>query len=429
MVSALITIGGQQQPAMRIELDPVKLAGIGLTLADARTAILGGTTITSKGVLEGPQQSIAVQANDQLVQQSAYDQVVIAYRNGAPVLVRDVGHAEIGPANTLLAGWFNHRRAIVLNVLLTNGANAIATVDAITQQLGSLRASLPKGATLSVVSDRTKTIRASVAGVQSTLLLTVCLVVITIFVFLRAVMATVIPGVAMLISLIGTLAVLHALGFSLDNFSLMALSIAVGFVVDDAIVMIENISRHLEAGQSPRHAALQGAGEIGFTIMSISISLIAVFIPLFMMKGVLGKMLQEFAITVSAAILVSAFVSLTLTPTLCALLLKPEDKRARHGRLYLMAEHMFDRLLARYERGLTFVLCDTSHRNLILHASTQVAFSPRWCCIVEDPEGLLPGGGHGADQRNLRGGPGRLDRGTRTAASRYYRHHPQGPGR
>jgi HAE1 family hydrophobic/amphiphilic exporter-1 len=352
----LVTVGGQQQPAMRIELDPIRLAHLGLTLGDARTAIVRGTSITSKGVLEGPQQSLALQANDQIVDESQYDEVVIAYRNGAPVRVRDVGHAAIEPANNLLAGWFNHRRAIILNVLLTTGANAIQTVDAITKELPGLRASLPKATTLSVVSDRTKTIRASVSDVQKTLSLTVALVVATIFVFLRSLWATVIPGVAMVVALIGTAAVMYALGFSLDNLSLMALSIAIGFVVDDAIVMIENIARHLEQGQPTLQSALQGAGEIGFTIISISISLVAVFIPLFMMPGVVGKMLQEFAITVAAAILVSAFVSLTLTPTLCALLLKPERRNQQHGRLYRMAEGMFDRLLAAYDRALTVVL-------------------------------------------------------------------------
>src|SRR5579859_818176 len=359
----LVTIGGQQQPAMRVELDPIKLANLGLTVADARKAILGGTTVTSKGVLQGPQRSIALQANDQLLDRDGYDQLVLAYRNGAPVRVRDVGHAEIGPANNLLAGWYNHRPAIVLNVLLTTGANAIQTVDAIQRQLPSLRASLPKGVTLSVVSDRTKTIRASVRDVERTLLLTVALVVATIFVFLRSLWATAIPGIAMVISLIGTAAVMYALGFSLDNLSLMALSIAVGFVVDDAVVMIENISRYLEEGRDALWSALVGAGEIGFTIISISVSLIAVFIPLFLMSGVVGKMLQEFAITVAVAILMSAFVSLTLTPTLCALLLKPESKERAHGQLYLLAERAFERLVSWYDRGLTQVL---EHRFLTL---------------------------------------------------------------
>jgi HAE1 family hydrophobic/amphiphilic exporter-1 len=382
----LVTIGGQQQPAMRIELDPAKLAAVGLTLTDARTAVLGGTTITSKGVLEGPDKSVALQANDQIVEPRQYEQLVIAYRNGAPVRVTDVGYAQIGPANTLLAGWFNHRRAIVLNVMLTSGANAIETVDAITGQLPSLRASLPKGVSLSVVSDRTKTIRASVKDVQKTLFLTVCLVVVTIFVFLRAVWATVIPGIAMVLSLIGTAAVMYALGFSLDNLSLMALSIAVGFVVDDAIVMIENISRHLEAGRTPLDAALYGAGEIGFTIISISVSLIAVFIPLFLMAGVVGKMLQEFATTVAVAIVVSAFLSLSLTPTLCALLLKSEPKDAAHGRLYMTAERLFDRLLALYDGALTVVL---RHQALTLVAMlATIALTAALYVLI--PKGFFP---------------------------------------
>ncbi len=352
----LVTIGGQQQPAMRVDLDPAKLASIGMTIGDARTAIVDATTITSKGVLQGPQKSLALQANDQLLNEAEYDQVVLAYHDGAPVLVQDMGHAGIGPANPLLAGWFNGQQAVILNVLLTPGANTIATVDKIKAELPRLRAALPAAVKLSVVSDRTQTIRASVSDVEKTLMLTVVLVVATIFLFLRAVWATVIPGVAMVLSLIGTAAVMYALGFSLDNLSLMALSIAIGFVVDDAIVMIENISRYLEEGLPPLQAALKGAGEIGFTIMSISISLVAVFIPLFLMAGVVGKMLQEFAITVAAAVLVSAFISLTLTPTLCALVLKPQRKDARHGRLYNLAERGFDRLLAGYDRLLVVVL-------------------------------------------------------------------------
>jgi hydrophobe/amphiphile efflux-1 (HAE1) family protein len=352
----LVTIGGQQQPAMRLEMDPAKLAEIGLTIEDVRTAVLQASTITSKGVLQGQQKAIALEANDQLLDKNDYDRIIIAYRNGAPVLVREMGHAEIGAANELLAGWYNGKRAVILNVLLANGANAIKTVDAIKKELPRLEASLPPAMTVSVVSDRTTTIRASVSDVENTLLLTIGLVVLTIFVFLRNVWATVIPAFSMVLSIIGTFAVMHVLGYSLDNLSLMALSISVGFVVDDAIVMIENIARHLEQGMPPLQAALKGAGEIGFTILSISVSLIAVFIPLFLMAGVVGKMLQEFAVTVSVAILVSVFVSLTLTPTLCALLLKPENRDERHGRLYEMAERAFDWLLARYDHALNFVL-------------------------------------------------------------------------
>ena len=352
----LVTIGGEQQPAMRVTVDPAKLAALGLTIGDARRAIIRATTITSKGVLQGPQKSVALQDNDQLLHKNQYDNIVLAYHNNAPVLLRDVGHAEIGPANPLLAGWYNGKPAVILNILLTNGANAIETVDLIKKELPRLRAELPKAIDLSIVSDRTKTIRASVNDVEKTLMLTIGLVVVTIFIFLRAFWVTVIPAIAMVLSLFATAAVMYALGFSLDNLSLMGLSIAIGFVVDDAIVVIENVSRYREEGYPPFRAALKGAGEISFTIMSISFSLCAVFIPLFMMSGVVGKMLQEFAITVAVAVLVSAFISLSLTPTLCSLPLKPEQKGQKHGRLYNLAERGFDALLAGYDRLLTIVL-------------------------------------------------------------------------
>ena len=352
----LVTVGGQQQPAMRLEMDPDRLANIGLTIADVRTAVSNATTITAKGVLQGARKAIALQANDQLLDREAYDDIVVAYRDGAPVLLRDVGHAKIGAASELLAGWYNGRRAVILNILLANGANAIATVDKIKAELPRLKAALPKALNVDIVSDRTMTIRASVSDVEHTLLITIGLVVLTIFVFLRSVWATIIPAFSMALSIIGTFAVMFAFGYSLDNLSLMALSIGIGFVVDDAIVMIENISRHLEDGMKPLHAALKGAGEIGFTIMAISVSLIAVFIPLFLMAGVVGKMLQEFAVTVSVAILVSVVVSLTLTPTLCALLLKPAAKDKKHGRLYNAAERVFDWMLVRYATALTVVL-------------------------------------------------------------------------
>ncbi len=382
----LVTIGGQQQPAMRLEMDPVKLANIGLTVGDVRTAVLNGTSISSKGVLQGQAKSLPLQANDQLMDTDGYDQVVLAWRDGAPVLLRDMGHAEIGPANSLLAGWFGNERAVILNVLLTPGANAIATVDKIKAELPRLQAALPKAMKVSVVSDRTQTIRASVSDVENTLLLTIGLVVLTIFVFLRSLWATVIPGVAMVLAIIGTFAAMYALGYSLDNLSLMALSIAVGFVVDDAIVMIENISRYLEEGMDPLPAALRGAGEIGFTIMSISVSLIAVFIPLFLMAGVVGKMLQEFAVTVSVSIVVSAFVSLTLTPMLCALLLKPERKDAEHGRLYRATERAFEWLAARYDRGLSAVL---RHQVLAMVAMA-ATITLTGVLFVTIPKGFFP---------------------------------------
>jgi len=314
----LVTIGGEQQPAMRVEVNPVQLAAHGLTLEDVRTAVIQGTVDAAKGVLQGKQQSFALQTNDQIFSTSEYDDLVVAYSNGAygngaPVLVRDVGHAEIGPTISLLAGWYNRQRAVVLNVLLSPGANAITTVDAIKAELPLLEASLPRGMKVSILSDRTQTIRASVSDVEFTLMLTVGLVVMTIFLFLRKFWATVIPGIAVPLSIIGTFAVMYAVGYSLDNLSLMALSIAVGFVVDDAIVMIENVSRYLEQGMRPLEAALKGAGEIGFTILSISISLIAVFIPLFMMGYDRGL---RFALRHQLATLIAMLATITLTGVL-----------------------------------------------------------------------------------------------------------------
>jgi HAE1 family hydrophobic/amphiphilic exporter-1 len=353
----LVTIGGQQTPAMHLEVNPSQLAAQGLTMEDVRSAVIDGTVDGAKGILQGDDKSYAIETNDQLFKKSDYDNLVIAYRNGAPVRVRDVGYAEINPSNGLLAGWYNKQRAVILNILLSPGANAIQTVGLIQKQLPMLKASLPPAIKVSTVSDRTSTIRASVADVQNTLLITIGLVVATIFIFLRTFWATLIPSVSVPLSIIATFAVMYALGYSLDNLSLMGLSIAVGFVVDDAIVMVENVSRYLEEGMPPFQAALKGAGEIGFTILSISISLIAVFIPLFFMGGVVGKMLQEFAVTVAVSIVMSVIVSLTLTPVMCSLLLKAEPAGgARHGRLYLATERVFDGMVAVYDHGLRFVL-------------------------------------------------------------------------
>ena len=357
----LVTIGGQQQPAMRIEVDPVKLASRGLTLEDVRTALGQATLSAAKGSIRGARETWDIAADDQITAVGQYDDTVLAWKNGAPIRMKDIGQAELGPASSQLAGWFNHKRAIILNVLPAPGANIIDTVDHIKAMLPRLKASLPPAIKLAVVSDRTTTIRASVDDVQSTLILTVFLVVGTIFLFLREVRATFIPAVAVPLSIIATFAVMKVCGFSLDNLSLMSLSIAVGFVVDDAIVMIENIVRHLENGLPPLQAALKGAGEIGFTIMSISVSLIAVFIPLLLMGGLVGRMFQEFAITLAVAIVMSAFISLTLTPTLCAALLRKHE--GKHGRIYTVLERMFDRLSGGYDRCLRVVL---RHQGLTL---------------------------------------------------------------
>jgi HAE1 family hydrophobic/amphiphilic exporter-1 len=353
----LVSLGGQQNPAMIVNVNPLQLASLGLTLEDVRMALSNLTVDGPKGVLEGGQESYALSANDQLAETSNFNNAIIAYRHGAPIRVRDIGTASIGPANNQLAGWYNTQKAIIVAIQRLPGANVIATVDQIKRELPQLEASLPPSVKVSVVSDRTTTIRASVDDVQFTLILTIGLVVMSILVFLRNLWATIIPGVAVPISIIGTFVVMDVLGFSLDNLSLMALSIAVGFVVDDAIVMVENIVHHLERGEPPLQAALRGAGEISFTILSISISLVAVFIPLFAMSGIVGMLLHEFAITVVAAIAVSTVVSLTLTPMLCAVVLRaPPAGGACHGLAYRVLERGFEALTEWYARGLDVVL-------------------------------------------------------------------------
>ena len=350
----LVGIGGQQKPAIRVRVDPQALAARGIGLEDVRNVISGANVDQPKGTLNSPRQTYTLNTNDQLLTPEAYDSLILAYRNGSPVRVRDVGKAIDGPENNLIAGWYNQQRAIILAIQRQPGANVVDTVQRVKAMLPVLQASIPSAIKVNVISDRTETIRASVGDVQFTLLLTVALVVMVIFLFLRNFWATIIPAVTVPLSLVGTFAVLYALGYTLDNLSLMALSIAVGFVVDDAVVVIENIVRHLEEGASPLQAALKGAGEIGFTIVSITFSLIAVFIPLFLMSGYVGLLFREFAVAVSVALVLSLLISLTLTPMMCARLLKPQ--RERHGRLYRLSERGFDGLLNLYESGLKIVL-------------------------------------------------------------------------
>jgi hydrophobe/amphiphile efflux-1 (HAE1) family protein len=350
----LVGIGGQQKPAVRVQLDPQALAARGINLEDVRTALGQANVDLPKGTLNSPRQTYTLNTNDQLLNADDYANLVIAYRNGAPVRIRDVGQAISAPENDLIAAWYNQKRAVMLAIQRQPGANVIETVNRIKAMMPVLQASIPPAVKVNIISDRTETIRASVSDVQFTLLLTVALVVMVIFIFLRNFWATVIPAVTVPLSLIGTFAVLYELGYSLDNLSLMALSIAVGFVVDDAVVVIENIVRHMEDGAAPFEAALKGAGEIGFTIVSITLSLIAVFIPLFLMGGYVGLLFREFAITVSVALVLSLLISLTLTPMMCARLLKPETKQ--HGRLYRLFERGFDSLRNIYEAGLKIVL-------------------------------------------------------------------------
>src|SRR5712672_943630 len=350
----LVGIGGEQQPTVRVQVDPQALAARGINLEDVRTVLGEANVDLPKGTLNSPRQTYTLNTNDQIFKPDQYADLIVAYKNGSPVRVRDIGHVISAGENELICGWFNNQRAIILAIQRQPGANVIETVDNIKKMMPVLQASIPPAVKINIISDRTETIRASVADVQFTLMLTVALVVMVIFLFLRNFWATIIPAVTVPLSLIGTFAVLYELGYSLDNLSLMALSIGVGFVVDDAVVVIENIVRHMEEGLTPMEAALKGSGEIGFTIVSITLSLIAVFIPLFLMSGYVGLLFREFAITVSVALILSLLISLTLTPMMCAYLLKPESKE--HGWLYRFFERGFDGLLNLYEAGLKVVL-------------------------------------------------------------------------
>ena len=381
----LVGIGGEQHPAVRIQFNPAQLAANGLDLEDVRNALANVSVIQPKGSLYGQSRTYSLQTTDQILQPKDWDNQIIAYRNGGPIRVRDVGQATVGPQDTTLAGWVNQQRGIVLAVQRLPGANVISTVAAIKAALPQLEQSIPPTIKISVISDRTTTIRASVADVQFTLLLTIGLVVGVIFLFLRSFWATLIPAIAVPVSIIGTFGVMYALGYSLDNLSLMGLSIAVGFVVDDAIVMVENIARHIEMGKRPLQAALDAAGEIGFTILSISLSLVAVFIPLLLMGGMVGRMFQEFAVTVTVAIGVSVLVSLTLTPMMGARLLRrdhPDDQ----GRLPRALEWFFDVLLAGYTRALVAAL---RHRFVTLMVMLATVAVTVWLFLII-PKGFFP---------------------------------------
>jgi hydrophobe/amphiphile efflux-1 (HAE1) family protein len=352
---AQVNIGGQQKPAVRIQVDPQKLAAMGIGLEDMRAAITNLTTDSPKGSIDGATRTFTIYDNDQVLSAGPWNDAIIAYKNGAPVRVRDIGRAIEGPERSKLAAWSNNQRAVILAVLKQPGANVINTVNRIKAVLPQLQAAIPPAVKVDIVSDRTTTIRASVSDVQFTLMLTIALVVMVIFLFLRSLSATVIPSITVPLALVGTCALMYLAGFSLDNLSLMGLSIAVGFVVDDAIVMLENIQRHIEEGLGPLQAALKGSGEIGFTILSISLSLVAVFIPLLLMGGIVGRIFREFAITVTMTIAVSAFVALTLTPVMAARFLR-EKKDTHHGRMYMASERVFDIMLAAYRRSLDVAL-------------------------------------------------------------------------
>ncbi len=381
---AQVTIYGEQHPAIRIQVDPAKLASSGLTLEEVRKTLVGTTTIAAKGTVNTARTSFTIAANDQIVDPEPFDDAIIAYRNGGPIRVRDVGEAVDGATDRNLAAYENGKRGIMLVVFKQPGANVIETVDQIKAQLPRLTKNIPPAIDISIMQDRTKTIRASVEDVEFTLMLTIVLVVLVILLFLRNFWATLIPGITVPLALLGSFAMMYLLNFSLDNLSLMALTISVGFVVDDAIVVVENIHRHIEDGETPYQAAINGSREIGFTVLSISFSLIAVFIPLLLMGGIIGRLFREFALTVTASIAVSALVSLTLAPMLCARFMRPESHE--HGRVYRAIESVFDAMLAFYRRTLDVVLRHQAITLLVFFATMALT----GVMLVYTPKGFFP---------------------------------------
>jgi multidrug efflux pump len=381
----LVSLSGGQRPAVRIQANPTALAAYGLSLDDVRTAISNANTNQAKGSFDGPTRASTIDANDQLKSADEYKSMIIAYRNGSPVRLTDVADIVDGAENTRLAAWANQQPAIIVNIQRQPGANVIEVVDRIKQLLPQLQASLPAAVDVTMLTDRTITIRASVHDVQFELFLAVALVVMVIFLFLRSLSATVIPSVAVPLSLVGTFGVMYLAGFSINNLTLMALTIATGFVVDDAIVMIENIARYIEAGEKPLAAALKGAEQIGFTIISLTISLIAVLIPLLFMGDVVGRLFREFAITLAISILISAVVSLTLTPMMSARFLRHTEKE-KQGRLYRKSGEIFERLIERYGRMLNWVL-DRQGATLIVAVVTLLLTVVLYVLI---PKGFFP---------------------------------------
>ena len=381
----LVTLSGGQKPAVRIQVNPALLAGYGLTLDDVRNVVAAANVNQAKGSLDGPYQAYTIGANDQLHQSAQYRTLVVAYRNNAPVQLSDVADVIDGAENVRQAAWMNDRPAIVVNIQRQPGANIIEVVDRVKRLLPQLAAGLPASVKVEVLTDRTTTIRASVHDVQFELILAVILVVLVIFLFLRSAAATFIPGVTVPVSIVGTFAVMYALGYSLNNLSLMALTIATGFVVDDAVVMMENIARYIEEGEAPLAAAFKGAGQIGFTILSLTVSLIAVLIPLLFMGDIVGRLFREFAMTLSAAILVSAAVALTLTPMMCAKLLKRPEER-KEGRFARGAERAFNRVVSAYMTSLRRIL---AHQPAVLVVAA-VTLVVTIALYVSIPKGLFP---------------------------------------
>ena len=381
---AQVFIAGEQKRAVRVQVDPAKLAAMGLTLEDVRSVLVNATVNAPKGTIDTAQRSLAIYDNDQMTQASEYENVILGWKAGAPIRVKDIGQAVDAPENAFLGGLQNGQRGIILMVFKQPGANVIDTVERIKAKLPALEAAIPPSIKVTTIVDRTQTIRASVADVQFTLLLSISLVVMVIFLFLRNVWATIIPSITVPVALICTFAVMYLMDYSLDNLSLMALTIAVGFVVDDAIVMLENIFRHIENGMRPMDAAIKGAGEIGFTIVSISCSLIAVFIPLLLMGGIVGRLFREFAMTVTIAVVVSMVVSLTLTPMMCSRFL--HHHQGGHNLVYRVIEKFFTGMIAAIGEPWTSPCASASSRSW--------CSSPRWACrptcSSPHPKGFFP---------------------------------------
>ena len=394
-----VNIGGEQKPAVRVEINPDKLSAVGLSFEDVANALINASVERPKGTLLDPHQTYNIDANDQLLKASAYNDIIIATHNGSAVRVSDVGQAMDGPENTQKAAWFGLKQGVLIMINRQPQADVISTVDKIEAALPAIERSLPSGVQVTTVQDRTLTIQASVEEVRMTLLLSVALVVMVVFVFLRNVWGTIIPSIVVPLAIIGTFAVMYVLHYSIDNLSLMGLTIAVGFVVDDAIVMVENIERHLSEGLSSYEAAVVGSAEIGFTIVSISISLIAVFIPLFFMGGYVGELFREFAVVVASAVVMSLVISLTLTPTMCARLLHhPGDQ---HGKFYMALEHFFETLVSGYSRSLRWVL---RHQPVALIAMfVTIALSIGLFMIL--PKGFFPEQDTGIISATVQGPP------------------------
>ena len=382
---AQVTIGGQQKPSVRIQVDPAKLVAKGLSLEDVRSQIAITTVDSPKGNIDGPTRAYTIYSNDQLLESKDWNDVIVAYRNGGPLRIRDIGKAVTGPEDAKQAAWANGKRGVFLVVYKQPGANVIDTVDKIKSLLPRLVAAIPPAIKIEVISDRTQTIRAAVSDVQFTLLLTIALVVMVIFVFLRSFWATVIPTVTVPLALLGACALMWVFGYTLDNLSLMALTIAVGFVVDDAIVMLENITRYIEEGEKPLAAAFKGSSEIGFTIVSISISLVAVLIPLLLMGGIIGRLFREFAVTLTMTIFVSMVVSLTLTPMMASRFLRAHHD-TKHGKFYDWSERAFDAMLHAYESGLDVAM--SWRRTTLMVFFATLALSVYLFVII--PKGFFP---------------------------------------